>query len=110
MEKNKRLTKTQDYRRVMAADCSWADKNLVIKLETNESGESRIGIIASKKVGGAVVRNLVRRRLKEIMRRLPLAQGYDLVVIARMAARAASYSELAQSAQKLTRRAGLVDR
>lgn len=94
----------------MARGRTWADRNLVLKIETNEIGGTRIGIITSKKVGGAVMRNLIRRRLKEIMRSLPLGEGYDIVVIARLPARTAPFSELAQSVRKLTWRAGLVNK
>ena len=56
----------------------------------------RLGLSVSRKVGGAVARNGVRRRLKEIFRAsIPaIAEGVDLVVSARPAAADAGYKEL----------------
>ena len=108
MEKYRRLKRSEDFRRVMSAGRGWSDHRLVIKKGAGGEACSRVGIVASKKVGGAVVRNLIRRRLKEIMRQLAICPGYDIVVIARQVARKASYEELAQSVHKLTGRAGLV--
>ena len=62
----------------------------------NVLGEPRLGLSVSKKVGSAVTRNGVRRRLKEIFRssRSALPVDLDLVVSARPAAAEASYQEL----------------
>ena len=62
----------------------------------NEFGEPRLGLSVSKKVGSAVTRNGVRRRLKEIFRSSGdgLPGDLDLVVSARPAAAEASYQEL----------------
>lgn len=51
----------------------------------NEVGHSRLGITVSRKVGGAVVRNRVKRMLREIFRynRAALAASLDLIVVAR---------------------------
>jgi len=56
----------------------------------------RYGLSVSKKVGNAVVRNKLRRRLKEIFRLNAgrFLQGYDIVVVGRATAATASYAEL----------------
>jgi len=61
-----------------------------------DDGIARVGIITSKRVGGAVVRNKVRRRLRELVRhsRAHFPQGSLIVVIAKPAAAAASFEEL----------------
>ena len=59
---------------------------------------SRIGFIVSKKVGGAVTRNRVRRRLRELFRKIPdRPLGMDLVVIARGQAAGAEFEALGQA-------------
>ncbi len=59
---------------------------------------TRIGFIVSKKVGGAVTRNRVRRRLRELFRTLPERPlGMDLVVIARGQADGAPFEALGQA-------------
>ena len=57
---------------------------------------TRFGLVTSKRVGGAVIRNRVRRRLREICRlhRAMLAPGWLVVVVAKPAAAEATFSEL----------------
>jgi ribonuclease P protein component len=72
----------------------------------------RVGFSVSKKVGKAVVRNRVKRRLREAVRHeLPsIRPGTDLVFIARSAAAEASYWEIAEAVQAALRRAGALTR
>ena len=70
----------------------------------------RVGLVTSKRVGGAVVRNRVRRRFREILRRHQhaLRKGVWLVVIARPAAASASAAALEDEWLRLATRAGIV--
>lgn len=74
---------------------------LQVRPQPNPSDFSyRVGFTASRKVGGAVVRNRARRRLRELVRlNLPnlMQPGHDLVLIARPAAAVAPFTELAQT-------------
>ena len=47
----------------------------------NDSEVGRLGIAATKKLGGAVQRNRAKRLIREVFRRNDIAQGYDVVVI-----------------------------
>ena len=69
-------------------------------------GGSRFGLITSRRVGGAVIRNRIRRRLREICRlhRATLAPGWLVVVVAKPAAAGASFSELREEWLILARR------
>ena len=80
-------------------------------LPVAEETAFRVGLVTSKRVGEAVVRNRVRRRLREIVRRQQhgLARGFWLVVIARPAAAAASSGALEEEWSRLVKRAGLID-
>lgn len=75
----------------------------------NGSGPTRIGFSVSKRVGDAVTRNRVKRRLREAVRRrlTLLAGGWDLVVTARPTAATVQYRELAAELDNLFGRAGL---
>jgi RNase P protein component len=86
------------------------DKNgAVIKAARIIPASARVGITVGGKVGNAVVRNKLRRRLKEICR-LNSARflgGFDLVIIARDAAAAARYAELNRDLMYLADKLGV---
>lgn len=88
----------------------YCDGFLALYARKNRTNRNRVGITVSKKLGHAVVRNRVRRRLREIYR-LNEAQflpGYDIVVVARSRAVEASFQELRESYLSLARKAGLL--
>lgn len=82
---------------------------LAIRSAPNEVGTTRFGYSISRRVGKAVVRNKVRRRLREIVRSLPLAESFDVVISARPAAAAADFHSLKSEAEQLFRRARLLE-
>ena len=71
---------------------------------------SRFGLVTSRRVGGAVIRNRVRRRLREICRlhRAMVAPGWLIVVVAKSAAAEASFSELREEWLILARRLSIL--
>ena len=75
-----------------------------------EHGPSRIGFITSRRVGSAVIRNRVRRRLREVVRvqRGLLRPGCWIVIVARQAAAKASQAELQAEWLRLAKRARLI--
>jgi ribonuclease P protein component len=94
---------SRTYQKVFTQGSFQADRLLVLYRRPNRTGESRFGFAVSRKLGGAVVRNRVRRRLKEICRRhqAVFPAGYDYVVIARPPAVEAEYRALEGSLLKL---------
>ena len=52
-----------------------------ILAQSGPGGPSRLGIAATKKLGGAVVRNLAKRLIREVFRRNRIAPGFDIVII-----------------------------
>lgn len=70
-------------------------RHFVVLVEPRQ-GDSRLGVTVSRKVGGSVARNLVKRRVREAFRRHPqrLLANHDLVVIARNGAPSISVHDL----------------
>ena len=86
---------------------SFHGKFIVLSVLKNlPSAEVRVGLITSRRVGGAVVRNRVRRRLREIVRaaRPNIIAGTWLTVVARQAAANATLQILATEWHQLARR------
>jgi ribonuclease P protein component len=108
MKSNKRLTKPEQYTSVYDAGITQVDRFLVLKAKPNQLEFSRFGISVSKKVGNAVIRNRVKRILREILRLVEKKPGWDIVVIARMPSAESKYSVLEKSAANLLSRARVI--
>ncbi len=79
-------------------------------VKENGYGKNRYGIVAGKKVGKAVVRNKTKRRLREIARLLDirLAQGYDVVLVARPGISTADFVKIREDLESILRRSKLL--
>ena len=78
---------------------------LTIRIRRNDLGGDRFGIATGRRLGSAVVRNRVRRRVREILRRIdPLdSSGWDVLIVPRPASVAATYAELRSAVEALLR-------
>jgi ribonuclease P protein component len=79
---------------------------MVLHSRRNNLGHPRIGFSISAKVGGAVVRNLLKRRLRTVAAAAlaGIEDGYDLVVVVRPEAATAAYAELEAEFRELAGR------
>lgn len=96
MKRTTTLKKNYEFRRVYNKGKSGVSPVLVVYARPNRGERNRLGVTVSVKLGKAVVRNRVRRRLREIFRlsQPEMKQGYDIVLVARARAAAAPYPEL----------------
>ncbi len=108
--KEERLTKTSQFAAVFNEGKFWANDAMVIKALPNGLEVSRFGIVASKKIGNAVVRNRVKRLLREVVRLTPVESGWDIVIIARKGAVGAGYQEIEPAFLGILNRAKLMGR
>ena len=109
--KNRRLTHRSEYERVRRDGATQRGKLLMLNVALVEnSGPSRAGFVTSRRIGGAVVRNRVRRRLREIVRQHQheLRAGFCFVLIAKNAAVSARYRSLEDEWLRLARRASIL--
>jgi ribonuclease P protein component len=98
---------------VKSQGSSQAGKFLVLgALKTEELEEFQFGLITGAKLGKAVVRNRIRRLLREVIRshRAEIAPGWQLVVIARWRAPQATLEELEKDWLRLARRMNLLQK
>lgn len=102
-----RLSRTWQYQRAYAEGRSLRGRLVVLYAHVAAGEPSRLGIVASRKVGGAVVRNRTKRRLREVGRALwprVRTDGRQLVLIALPTAAGAAYADLAADVTDLMRR------
>lgn len=109
MGKEHRLTNTKDFAAVRSRGRSWADGLLVLGARRNSLDVSRVGFSVGKRNGNAVVRNKLKRRLREAVHRIPLRDGFDLVLVARRDAASADFDGLCRSVEKLSERARITE-
>ena len=106
MEFSKALKENHLFRRLYRRGQSAANRYLVLYCRPNGSRSNRVGLTVSAKLGHAVVRNRLRRRLREIYRlhESSFRRGYDLVVVARSRSVDADYRQLEKAYLSLARR------
>jgi ribonuclease P protein component len=109
--KAKRLVRPVEFGRVKSEGVAHRGKTLVLGVLVKQDEESfRVGFVTSKRIGGAVVRNRVRRRLRDVVRTQQgrLREGFWFVVVARPAAARASYRALKDEWLRLAERASIL--
>jgi len=109
MERKYRLRVNADFRRTRQKGKSWVNHLVVLCALPNDLEHSRFGFAASKRIGKAVVRNRVRRRMREAvrLRRASIVGGWDMVFIARRPIARANYAKIAYAIDALLDRANL---
>ncbi|MBR6472574.1 MAG: ribonuclease P protein component [Firmicutes bacterium] len=110
MLRNDVLRKQADFDALYKKGKSVGDKFVVVIHMKNGLDHSRIGFLASKKVGNSVMRNRARRLMKESFRliRDEIPKGYDIVIIARNTIAGRSFFEVDRSLRNALKRTGLI--
>jgi ribonuclease P protein component len=112
VKREQRLRTPAEFRRVReVAPRGFAHPLLVLHVAPNELGRPRVGITVSGRVGKAVTRNRVRRRLREALRAraAQLPAGKDLLVTARPASANAPWDELCAALDTVLARSKATD-
>ncbi len=111
MERIERLRKNEEFRRVFkSGEVIVGDKIVVYFLE-NALSYSRVGITVSRKLGGAVERNKLKRIVREAWRAREgeLRKGFDLVLVPRMKAKTASFWDISEELQQLLMKSNVLE-
>lgn len=104
------LKKNREFGLVYNRGKSASSKNLVMICLKRKYGPVRVGFSVSKKVGKSVLRNKIRRRLKECMRCYypEISGSFHIIFIARKPIAEAAYSQIKDEMQYLLKKAGLL--
>ncbi len=110
MPRDKRLclTRAVQFSQVYSRGSSWTVPYLAVKALPNQLDHYRYGIVVSKKIGKAVIRNRVRRRLREIIRQMAIRPGWDIIIVARPGIIKESFAGTRNALTGTFRRAGLI--
>ena len=109
MQRRHRLTGDKRFASIHREGRSWANRHLVLKASLNGTDASRFGFSTSRRVGNAVIRNRVKRRLREVIRSSQVKPGWDILVMGRTPAGMADFHQLRDALQNLLQRADLLD-
>ena len=110
MKFSESLKKNEQFRAVYENGISTANRYLVMYKYEHGLKRNRLGISVSKKVGYSVVRHHLARLIRENYRLSEelYKEGYDIVVVARVAAKKADYYKVGNSLNRLSEKLGLL--
>lgn len=112
LPKENRLKKQKDFERVYKQGRGFKQDFLFLKITANDLEITRFGLVVSRKISKkAVIRNRLKRRLREIIRlRLEkIKKGKDVVLITLSGVEKKEYAEIEQVVEKLFKKAGLIN-
>ena len=96
MKKSFRVKREKDFKAIFKDGTSFANRKFVVYQLENQKSHFRVGLSVSKKLGNAVTRNQIKRRIRHILLsvREHLADNVDFVVIARKGVEGLDYAEM----------------
>ena len=111
MKKKHRIKKNDEFQAVFQKGKSNANRQFVVyQLDKEEQPNFRIGLSVSKKIGNAVVRNRIKRMVRQAITELKdeIASGKDFVIIARKPCAEMTYEEVKKSLIHVFKRSGMI--
>ena len=109
--KAERLTLKSEYRFVFKTGEKFVGRHFICYLVRRENEGSKLGFAVSRKVGKAIVRNRIKRYLREFYRthRSGFSTGFWLVIVARPAAAGLRYPQCVEAVEKLLKRGDILN-
>ena len=103
----KRIKRPEEFHYVFEFGRRYSSRFVNVIVSRNEFGYSRLGLAVGKRVGNAVTRNLVKRRLRNVFSLMDTISGWDVVIVAKYGCSDASFTKLTLVIRKLLLRAGV---
>ena len=96
MKKNFRVKREKDFKAIFKEGTSFANRKFVIYRLENKQKHFRVGLSVSKRLGNAVTRNQIKRRIRHILQNAKgeISEDVDFVVIARKGVETLGYAEM----------------
>ena len=112
MKRQYSLKRKKEFGYVYRNGKSVACRNLVLIYKNNNTGFLRVGFSVSKKIGNAVVRNLIKRRLRAALDMFlsDIDKNYNIIFIARVPIKESSFTDIKESVEYALCKAGLVQK
>ena len=111
MKKILTLKKNYEFKMVFSKGKWIRGKYIIIYFLHNNSAPNRIGIAVSRKVGNSVIRNRLKRVIRECYRNYEkiIPFGYDLVILWKNSDNKITYNQLNEDMKKIFKKSGLID-
>lgn len=112
LKKSKRVARSEDIRRVLKGGQWFNGRWVTLYVAEGKTAATRWGVIISRHIKGAVVRNLIKRRIRELCRELDrqVEQMWDVIVIARRGSEKAGFMELKEDLYRLCKKGKILKR
>ncbi|MBZ0291986.1 MAG: ribonuclease P protein component [Anaerolineae bacterium] len=110
MQRRHRLCRGEDFQRLRREGLAYHYDFIHVRVAQNALDHNRYGFVTSKKLGNAVVRNRIKRVLREVIRHLhpQLRTGFDVMIVARQAIIGQPYAGVARIVEQALKRADLL--
>lgn len=92
--RTQRIRRRAEFQQIYARGTRISGRCYTLFIQPNRQAIGRLGIAATKKLGGAVVRNRAKRLVREVFRRSGIAPGFDIIVVPRRELLAAPFALL----------------
>ena len=109
MRREERLARRKDFAAVYNSGRSWGNNLLILKALPNGLENNRYGFAVGKRLGKAVLRNRIKRLLREGVRQTPTKVGWDIVLIARKRINTADYHRIKERLENLLAQSQLLN-
>lgn len=103
------IKKNRDYDRIIKANNRLICDPFILYIEKVDTDDYHFGFSVGKKIGNAVTRNKIRRRLKSIIDQSQYKKGFNCIIMVRRGVTAYSYDDLALKLNEVLRKGKLID-